>query len=276
MLIADSGGTKTDWLWLGADGRRAFRGPGLNPNHGDVSAALAVNVAELAMAGRRFVLHFYGAGLEGASAQGQIKDQLAAAWPAAEVQVYTDRLAAARAAAGVAAARVCILGTGSTAFIYDGVQITAVRGGQGWLLGDTASGVDMGRRLLVALLDGDMPPQVLADFEALTGMDPLTYRGRLYAAERPALLLAELTPLLAAHRAMPAVQALLSGAFASFIQQDLRSLESTAPVVAVGSVAVHFAPEWQAAIAAAGLPWGGYVADVIGRLGDYHLQARDQ
>jgi len=270
FLLAESGGTKTDWRWVSPAGVQAHTGPGLNPSHGSaaLAEALRASLGPLAEGARGAAVAFYGAGLESGQGQAALHAALSSALSPSQILLGTDLLAAARAAGRPAL--LALLGTGSNAGRADGHRILAQRGGHGWLIGDPASGVDLGRRLLLALLQGRLPDRE-ADFRSHTDTAPLGYRALVYADARPALRLSALMPLVAAWQAEPPVAALIAEAFDRFIADDLLPLsDSPLPVVTVGGVAQALDGPWRAACQRAGFTDVKLLTDIADRLVAYH------
>lgn len=270
FLLAESGGTKTDWRWVSPTGVHAHSGPGLNPSHGSaaLTEALRASLGPLADVARGAPVAFYGAGLESTQGQVALRAALDSTLAPAQLSLGTDLLAAARAAG--LPALLALLGTGSNAGHTDGHRVLGRRGGHGWLIGDPASGVDLGRRLLLALLQGRLPERE-GDFLSRTGATPLDYRGLVYADARPPLRLSTLMPLVSAWQTDAPVAALIAEAFDRFIDDDLRPLSDTPlPVVAVGGVAQALEGHLRSACRREGFTDVSLLTDVADRLVAYH------
>lgn len=103
----------------------------------------------------------------------------AAAGVTARPMVVTDLEIAFRSVSSSPRGRLLLAGTGAIAAAFDDWQPVARRDGLGWLLGDTGSGVWLGRRVLRAVaadLDGGVPtamtPAVLAHLGIAGATDP--------------------------------------------------------------------------------------------------------
>ena len=120
ILIADAGGTKTDWRLIDGDQVSQFQSAGLSLS---LKEQFVENLpAEIPRQINQ--LNFYGAGLAEPQDQEHLKDLLAQSFSADRIAVYPDTLGAARAVHGHAAGWLGILGTGSAAVYYDGQEIT--------------------------------------------------------------------------------------------------------------------------------------------------------
>ena len=152
ILLADSGSTKTDWCV--ADGAAEIcriATHGTNPFFQSADEiAREVDGGLLPQLGNRPIeqIRFYGAGCAFPDKIAVIRDVLAARFTAADIEVGSDMLAAARALCGRNAGIACILGTGSNSCLYDGTEITANVSPLGFILGDEGSGAVLGRTLV--------------------------------------------------------------------------------------------------------------------------------
>ena len=144
ILLADSGSTKTDWCV--ADGAAEIcriATHGTNPFFQSADEiAREVDGGLLPQLGNRPIeqIRFYGAGCAFPDKIAVIRDVLAARFTAADIEVGSDMLAAARALCGRNAGIACILGTGSNSCLYDGTEITANVSPLDTVIGIAASG----------------------------------------------------------------------------------------------------------------------------------------
>jgi N-acetylglucosamine kinase-like BadF-type ATPase len=278
LLIAESGGTKTDWRLLWGGEVLAHQGVGLNPSHhphGQLAERVGASLGPIQDLAQNAQVFFYGAGLESEAPRAAINAALDQALRPLRLELGTDLLAAARAAAGDSPALVCILGTGSNAARYDGNIIVAQRGGHGWLIGDFGSGVDLGRRFLLAALEGKLEASAATAFEVNLGMSPMTFRAAVYADPYPAQRLSSLMPLVVSLRNEPEGAALIAEGFDAFLEHDILPLGGAAlPLVCVGSVAHALEVEWRAACLAVGFPEVRFSGDIADRLVSYHRALR--
>ena len=165
ILIADSGSTKTTWMEVETGNKVVTEG--LNPHFTSDEAFLAACSLihqKLSILNSQFSVHFYGAGCGSAEQAKRVKRLLQRAFGTNNVAVETDMLGACRAACGNRAGLVGILGTGSNACYYDGLQITRQAVSTGYILGDHGSANHVGRQLLQDYLIGAMPTHLTAMF----------------------------------------------------------------------------------------------------------------
>ena len=143
-LLAESGGTKTQWYLYNQDGlQKSIRTSGMNPNTATAEAIAAQQREEWGAdlpPGEGLTLDFYGAGLGAPATEATMRAILGGLFPHATIRIESDMLAAARAACGGQPGIVCILGTGSNCCFWDGQKITANLGSHGYLFNDEGSG----------------------------------------------------------------------------------------------------------------------------------------
>jgi glucosamine kinase len=127
ILIADSGSTKTDWRFIDQMGRiHQFSGQGLNPYFMEKEQMIEILDKELLpllapMIGKdSFRGYFYGAGCGSNANCERVTFALLSVFPEAEIQVYSDLLAAAHGLCGHSEGIAAILGTGMNSCLYDG------------------------------------------------------------------------------------------------------------------------------------------------------------
>jgi glucosamine kinase len=279
-LIADSGGTKTAWF-LVHEGQ-AYPGPessGINLNVvSPATAKASIGQSLLPILKDRPVeeIHFYGAGLGTASHQQTMQDILNSLFESAQVSVYHDLLGAARAACGDEAGTVCILGTGSNACRYDGQAITLQRGGHGWIFSDEGGGTDLGKQLLKAALDEELPADLLTAFQQYVGVGLIDLRTAIYRSERPNTALARLAPFLALHRTHTFVAGFLVRRFSTFLANTVLHWPAPhGPLHFVGGIAGTFQRELEEACATQQLQVGRLLASPGLALAQYHARTAD-
>lgn len=149
-IIADSGGSGTDWAFCRADGTVHYQKTrSLHPRY-----ALSWTmedwqqlVQSLPTAFEEVPLYFYGAGCGNPSTASAMRELLCDTG-FGQATVFSDALGACRACCGKDSGFVAIMGTGSILMEYDGIQIVRRFGGFGSLLGDEGSGFYFGRLVL--------------------------------------------------------------------------------------------------------------------------------
>ena len=245
-VLIDSGGTRSTWVKVDGNGEVRREGPGINP-YFLTEGAIADRCRDMAAAlgaGTKEVF-FYGAGLESSANRDAVKAGLAAAFPEASVEVYSDIFGAARALYQDSSGVVAILGTGANTCWYDGEQAEIRRPGFGFILGDEGSGAVLGVQVLRAWLYRRLPDDLKEAFETAFPMRIEDALQAVYSGEAPNRFLGSFAPFAAAHRYHPFMRELISGHFSRFYQQmlDAYAADGLNRVAFCGSVAWHFRDE---------------------------------
>lgn len=281
LLIIDSGATKADWSLMEAGQLVSeFKTPGIPPfflSDEEIGVQLAVVAGQTGDSVDG--IFFYGTGCKAESSRKRLHAAFSAAFPSARaIEIETDVLGAARALCGRQAGIACILGTGSNSVWYDGERVVQNSGGYGYILGDEGSGAVLGRELIIAWLNRELPSELEQAFDAEYGLARDTVIERVYRGETPSRFLASFTPFLSAHVQSTFVHELLQRQFHLFIRRcvlpypDARSL----PVHFTGSVAFYFRRFLEAALSETGLQSGTFLAAPMEGLRAFHGQSNDE
>jgi N-acetylglucosamine kinase-like BadF-type ATPase len=277
LLIADSGSTKTDWRLIDADGQsRAMSTDGFNPYYQTTPEIVATLQSQLVpQLNNAEVQHifFYGTGCVGPSVNYIIADALRAIIPNVQtVDVNSDMLGAARAAAGYEPGIVCILGTGSNACCYDGTEI--IRGIQslGFWLGDEGSGGYLGKTIVRDFFQERLPNELGEAFQARYALDRPTLLENAYRKPFPNRYFAAFTPFLSEHLTHPYITGLVGDAFSLFLTIYVQKFPEANqwPVHFVGSIAHFFAQPLRQAVEQTGLTIGHILKAPAERLVEFH------
>jgi hypothetical protein len=276
-LLAESGGTKTQWYLYDAQGlKREFRTSGFNPN---VQSAAEIEAQQRADWGSELLLDenlsidFYGAGLGAPATEAIVRGILERLFPQAQLQLASDMLAAARATAGDTKGIVCILGTGSNCCYWDGQKIAANLGSHGYLFSDEGSGADLGRALVSAALNGELPHDVEHRFRDWAGKPFLDIRTEIYHSPKVNAALAHYSRFLAAHLEHPTVRTMVVARFMAFFQRTVFRMKDyrETPLHFVGSISEVYQVPLREALAMMQLAPASIMAAPGDRLLDYHL-----
>ncbi|GAB3564649.1 ATPase [Spirosoma luteolum] len=280
ILIADSGSTKTDWRGTRADGTPfVCHTDGFNPYYqttDQMRAALQSQLLPALPDEAVTAVYFYGAGCSGPAVNNLVADAVRSVLPNLQtVSVESDMLGAARAAAGHRPGIVCILGTGANACCYDGAQISRGILSLGFWLGDEGSGGYLGKTLVRDAFQNRLPADLATVFQERYQLDRPTLLDNAYKKPFPNRYFAAFTPFLTEHLAHPYVQALVRGAFQTFLTTYIQPFPESAtwPVHFVGSIAHYFEPLLVDAVEQMGLTMGCVVKAPASRLLEYHQSA---
>ncbi len=153
ILIADSGGSKTDWCYINLDGEKEyFKTSSFHPNEwgDDFFEKFQIFWDEKKIYSAK--IYFFGAGCLNQINKDKM-NEIFNFWGFKDVNVYSDLHGAGIALFGKGKGVICLLGTGSVVASYDDGNISDVKGGLGYLIGDEGSGVNFGKMVLNKLLN---------------------------------------------------------------------------------------------------------------------------
>jgi glucosamine kinase len=242
-LLAESGGSKTQWFLYDQRGlSMTFKTSGFNPNVqalDEIERQQRQDWGELLPAGKGLTVEFYGAGLGAPATEDMVRGILENLFPQASLEIKSDMLAAAYATCGDEAGIVCILGTGSNCCYWDGEKIAANLGSHGYLFSDEGSGADLGRTIVSAVLNGEVPHDVEHMFKDWVGKPMLDVRTEIYLAPKVNSALAEYSRFLAQHLDHPAIRYMVIGRFMAFFGRTVSRIKDhdKLPINFVGSIA---------------------------------------
>lgn len=274
IVVADSGSTKTDWLFL-VDGQKVneLHGQGLNPclmKREEIIEVLqreAGNCKDFLCADALF---FYGAGCRGEKLK-VMEEALGITLHPSKLEVQSDLLGAARAVCGSEDGVACILGTGSNSCLFLQGEIKANVPSLGYILGDEGGGAALGKRLLSDLWKKQLPSDVQALFYETYKLTTDQLVHRVYNENFPNRFLGSFVPFLSTHRTHPALANLLREEFSRFVCRNVLPYEPThLQIHFVGSVACLFREELRQVLASHNLSIGKVIAKPIEGLAAFH------
>lgn len=272
MLIADSGGSKTEWML----GDRRYETQGLHPiqvkENGVVEVLSSLGFKGfIGDVGHVSAVRFYGAGCATPALCEIISAPLLNFFPHASVFVESDLIGAARAACGNQTGIVAILGTGSASFQFDGEKAHKQIPSLGYALGDEGSGANLGKLLLKAFFYHDMPSDLAAEFtRKYPEIDKSLVLGKVYQQPLPARFLGSFSHFYIEHLDSHFIHGLLVSNFDSFIKTHLLKYDTSLPVHSVGSIAFHFKEIWEERLVFHQLKLGMVLKSPIDGLVKYH------
>ena len=226
LLIADSGSTKTSWR-LADENKKIyhFLTDGLNPyfkSQGEIVEELKSALIPLFPNDVKVTqIYFYGAGCSSSSKCELVNEALMQCFPGAKAMISHDILGAARAACANSEGIVCILGTGSNSCLYDGQKIVSVIGGLGYILGDEGSGSHLGKNLMEAFLNRELPEELAKAFTEKYHLTKEEIEKRVYEKPEANRFLASFSRFIGEHKQHPYFAAMIEQCFDIFLEKHV-------------------------------------------------------
>jgi N-acetylglucosamine kinase-like BadF-type ATPase len=275
LLLAESGSSKTEWrLCQGATMIESLRSPGFNPNIQSEAAMRAIFQDVIQNIGYERIekLCFYGAGLGEMSQRIVMRNILRELLPEAIIQIEHDMLAAVRSTLrpeGI----VCILGTGSNSAHYANETIIQNLGGHGYIFGDEGSGAYIGKRMLKALLQKELPENIQGQFEESEKSSITEMKIAVMQSEKPNVKLATFAKVTAEVQDSPPVREIILGCFLEFLDTTVCRYDGYENLYTdfVGSIAYYFLPILSEACSKRNVKIGNVQQAPIDNLIQYHI-----
>jgi N-acetylglucosamine kinase-like BadF-type ATPase len=278
IFIADGGSTKADWIIVDKNGNQTKSSTmGFNP----FFYTEEVVVEEL---NKKFVhevpvkaaekVYFYGSGCSDNLRKAVLERAFAKIFPNAEIHVYHDLLASAKATCGDDPGIACILGTGSNSCLYDGIKEIDNVANLGYLLGDEGSGTHLGKKLIRAYYYRELPKELEEAFNKKYQLGKRELLNRLYDGQSGNVYLASFSKFLFEHKEHFYVQRIVARSLAEFIDRHVMKYEGhqTLPIHFVGSIAYYFSKVLKSLLAERNLTLGLIIKKPIENLVQYHLK----
>ena len=277
IVVADSGSSKTDWVFIGKDGaQQTITSAGFNPvlhRAEEISAELTVRFGGLNFLKEVTKVFFYGSGCWDKKRAEIIVQGIQSFFPNAQLMIEHDLLGAARATCGSQPGISCILGTGSNSCLYDGKDIIDNVTNLGYLLGDEGSGTHMGKMIIRAFFYRELPPELAHGVQERFPGGKTDILDKIYESDKPNLFLASFASWVGDHATHPFIHALIKRSFGKFLDRQVLKYEGheQLPVHFVGSIAHHFRTPLEECCAERGLKPGKILSKPVGELVAFHL-----
>lgn len=295
ILIADSGSTKTDWTLIHSPYPKqyevitSFQTQGITPIHqspDDIRQILAHEMMpHLSTFSRAKLVNsrvletpllsqidvcFYGSGCTPVHAP-MVKTRLAEVFPAGNIEVHSDLMAAARALCQHEEGIACILGTGANSCLYDGTDIVQNTPALGYILGDEGSGSVLGRLFLNAIFKNPQFADVRDEYLKKTKLTQTDIIEKVYRQPMANRFLGSTAPFIAEHIDNPLLAALVEENFRQFFSHNIVPYQRPdLPVHFVGSIAASFETQLHEAAAKEGFTVGRILGSPSEGLVMYH------
>ncbi len=242
-ILADSGSTKTDWACITDKGTFHFCTIGMNPyfiTTERVVAELSANFPKNGEAASVSEVHFYGSGCGRDESKQVVEKALRVFFPQASISVESDLVGAAVACYGADAGLVAILGTGMNVGYWNGKTLETPLPSLGFILGDEASGADIGKRLVRGVFEKRLPQSLIDAFFASYPISLQELLDKVYKQSCPNAFLAQFAPFVIAHKNESAMQEIINEAFSdlfAYYINPLMKTYKTQKISFVGSIA---------------------------------------
>jgi len=226
ILIADSGGTKTDWAYIDSAGVHYFKGKGLHPAYNTFQELTneicrSVNIKPQSVA----KTYFYGAGCFGKNPVEKISGALSQAIPDSEVHIFDDLTGAARAHLQQSDGIIAALGTGSICGRYKNGEVIRRSAALGYAIGDEGSAADLGKTVIKAFYREELDKDTHQTVKKILGNDDYSYwMGKIYGSAQPNRVLASIAGDVFRETSQTQLEEILISCFESFIDSQLLSL----------------------------------------------------
>lgn len=276
ILIADSGGTKTDWRLVSNNDIFSFSTEGLNPVYkseqhikgviNDVIKKNDINPKSINN------INFYGAGCMEFEKAGVLEIVLNDLFSESTIKVDSDILAAARASCGHKEGIISIFGTGSNVCLYNGSKVTYTRSGLGYILGDEGSAAHLGKELIKAVLNEKLSSGFITNFYEHFNLTKPQIIDSLYCRNNTNLFLASFSEFIFNHKDKEEISKLIESCFFDFFQTHIKPIKDHKKygLYLVGSVAFYYQDEIKKIAKNFSMEIGGVIKNPIDRLVEYH------
>lgn len=186
LFLFESGSTKTTLLVASDNPNGDIREEildGYNPNRPSVLFLGQLQKIDIQKEDDVF---FYGSGLGNETNKENLRKIFRNTFEA-EVQVFDDITGAGRALFGNRKGLLAIMGTGGCSAYYNGEHIQKRNGGYGYLIDDLGGGYELGKCIISAWLNGNLPSELSKELEDFfkTDRERFTYIYYLGVKENP-------------------------------------------------------------------------------------------
>jgi len=215
-LIADNGGSKSDWAFI--ENKRIFSGPSINLFSSDENIVLQIKniIPSDLLISKGLIIDFYTAGLSD-FIKLKLSKIFVKFFKNIKINIFSDMLAASRALFKKQNGIACILGTGSNCAYFDGVKNHKITRSLGYLLGDEGSGYYLGRELLVQYCQNKLPSSLTKILEGEKKINKEKLISNIYSIENPKFYIASFSIFLKNHESNPFIQKIIHSSILKFL-----------------------------------------------------------
>ena len=275
ILVAEAGGTKTNWLYGDSESPVCRLTSGFNPvfQADSVLESMIVQLKNEFSSSIKEV-NYYGAGCFDRSYSDRIEKVFSKHFPEATIKINDDLSASIKALLGDNPGIAVILGTGTNSCKYDGSIITEQVPSAGFTLGDEGSGANLGRMLISSWLYGEFTPQLDEQATKWTGMDKIAYKKSFYSQETPGKYAAKWAIFARENQEDSFIDAVIHKNFIQFIERILLRYNPITgqKIHFTGGMAWYFRNFLKLSLQKFGLELGTVLQEPSEQLWQYHLQ----
>ena len=241
-LIADSGATKTDWLYVEGTDTTHVKTQGLHPSNISEMEDFEEISAQLNMLNPDRI-YFFGAGCGNPVSDEIVLRFLTPIFPRAKITIKSDLEGSGRAFFGKGDGIVAVLGTGAISARIKGGKVFKKSASLGFAIGDEGSAADLGRRILKMYFRETCSENTLQFLQdKLENVDYPEMMNRIYRAGKPNRELASIAGIVLKKPLPDELGTLIYDAFHDFIKHQLSALtpKEDEEIIFTGKVAkVH-------------------------------------
>lgn len=241
-LIADSGATKTDWLYVEGTDTTHIKTQGLHPSNISEMEDFDEISVQLNMLNPDQI-YFFGAGCGNPVSDEIIQRFLHPIFPNAKIHIKSDLDGSGKAFFGKGDGVIAVLGTGSISAKIKGGKVFKKSASLGFAIGDEGSAADLGRRILRMYFRETCSEQTLHFLrDKLDDVDYSQMMNRIYRAGKPNRTLASIAGIVLKEPLPDELNEMIRDAFQEFIREQLSALSprSDEEIIFTGKVAaVH-------------------------------------
>lgn len=233
LIVADAGGTKTEWFVYSKTRRlgKFYVTEGMNP----VVSSEASLLTSLQML-RAFVqsdfcnegplkieIYFFGAGCSSPEVIAKLKDLIKKIFPSNSLtlQIYSDLQGAGVALFGTNTGIACILGTGSASGLFKDGEIIKSVPSLGYVLGDEGSGASMGKFLLNRYFKNGINGDLKCRFQSMYNLSLSEALQRVYKEPNPNKFLASFVPFIKENEEIDEISDLIEYSLKLFFENNV-------------------------------------------------------
>lgn len=231
LILADAGGTKTEWLVFShvllSPLRIVTRGVNASVSSeediSDVFQTLKVKMKERGIPTSFIELKFFGAGVNSEATVRRISRLFSLVFEDVPVrfEIRSDIDGAAIALFGDGPGIVAILGTGSASALFDGQNVVERIPSLGYILGDEGSGAFMGKELLNRYFKKELSSEVCQLLEDACDVRLPKVITEVYRSTSPAAYLASFVPFLKKNEKNEEISLIISYSLKLFFEKNV-------------------------------------------------------